>query len=316
MRSRLKVYACVTVLAAAFLLGAGGCSREDKPVGLVNEQVITRQDLNKFINLMRLYNPDLDDILQGKKDSSQRMHIDLEFLQMLVGIELVRQETERLSLTPASELVGDKTEMLLQELLQTHYSSSDQEFNRRLKLLRLNRDDISFIPLYEIQMQLYFDYITASITKEELWAFAEENPELLLQREGADVYRFSFLDELEAEKHLDNLREGTPVEEIISRIQVDLPEVEAVALGWLDQEDPFIEKVVKELLFEQPLDSPGGIIHQGNIFNLYWPREYRAAEILAFEDIIDEITLHKQYELYQDYFNTLWSKSEIEIMLD
>jgi hypothetical protein len=293
----------------SILIGSG-CFGEDQPVARVNDKKITRHELDRFINLMRLCNPDLDEVIESHQEDLEIRKVEMEFLQILIDVELVKQETERLTLLIDQALLEQKTKALVEGLVSTHYGSSSENFHHRRKQLKLSLDDLSVIPRYELQLQSLFDFVSVSLTDEDLLHYIEENPELLQQAASLDVYYISYADERNARIGLEKLHQGIPFEEYIQ----DVPELETGALGWITEEDPFLEAAVKELLFSLPRSLNGGIVKIGERYHLYWIREAKPAAVLRFEDIKDQVFLRKQYIVYQDYFHTLWSEGEIEIL--
>lgn len=314
MTLRWKWYFVLLVLITTVLLGSG-CFGEDDPVARVNGEVITRNKLDRFINLMRLFNPDLDDVIESDQNDLEIRKVEMEFLQILIDVELVKQESQRLSLFLDRAELDQKSETLVNGLVSTHYGNSSEHFHKRRKQLKLSLDDLSVIPHYELQLQALFDYLSVSLTDDDLLQYAEENPELLRQAASLNVYRISYADGDEADLGLEKLQQGMPLEEYIGEIQKQTADLETGALGWITQEDPFIETAVKELLFSLPRGSMGGIIKTGERYNLYWVEEKKPAVVLKFEEAKEQLFLRKQYVLYQDYFNNLWSEGEIEILL-
>jgi hypothetical protein len=314
MMMRLKRLLFLFILITAVLMGSG-CLGEDDPVARVNDKTITRNELDRFINLMRLFNPDLDSVIESHQEGFEMRKVEMEFLQILIDVELVKQEADRLSLFIDRAVLDQKSEALAEGLVRTHYGNSSEHFHKRRKQLKLSLDDLLVIPHYELQLQALFDFVSLTLTDDDLLQYAEENPELLRQAASLNVYRISYADEHEANLGLEKLQQGMPLEEYIFDIQDRIADLETGTLGWITQEDPFVETNVKELLFSLPQGSMGGIIKMGERYTLYWVREVKPEMVLKFEEAKEQVFLRKQYILYQDYFNALWSEGEIEILL-
>lgn len=316
MTSLFRVSFALIILFVLVILTVNGCGIDDGAVASVNGEIITRSELDRFIRTMQFLNPDLDDILQGSLDTDERRKIEIEFVQLLTGMVLIRQEMERLSLNPVPNLIEEKTEKILLNLQQTHYRDSREEVNRRLNDLALTGEDLYMVPRHETLLQMYFHHIASAITEEELRAFAVENPELLKQREQADTYRIAFYEEHEALKSLKMLRSGLSIGELGNFILENSFEAEFIAMGWLVKDDPFIPEKVKELFFDQNGDMLGGIVQQDKKFHLYWPGDYKAASVLSLEEARDEIKAQKEFTRYQEYYKSLWNKGEVELFID
>ncbi len=293
------------------LLLAGGCAGADDPLARVNGETITRRDFDRFINLMSLCSPELEAIFEAGPENSDLRQAERELLQILINVVLVNQEAERLSLTADSFALAQKTKTLVDDLVGTHYGGSAEQFHRKRKQLQLSVEDLSLIPRYELQLQSLFDHITASLTEDDLLQFVEENPHLLQQEASLQVYRISFLHEQQAGDALKQLQQGKSIEILINQSQV--PGLEAENLGWITAKDPFIDAEARELLFSLPHDTGGAIIKSGDHYHLYWVVESKPAGILEFSEAKEQALLYKQYTLFQDYCNALWSEGAIEI---
>ncbi|MEW5785112.1 MAG: SurA N-terminal domain-containing protein, partial [Bacillota bacterium] len=239
------------VLAVPLFYLGTGCTAQDSTVAVVNNRTISRQQLDRFINVMRLCNPDLDQVLVMEQEGGRRQ-VELEFLQILIDIELVRQAIEKAAVAVEPELVALKTDQLLDELAVVHYSGSREQLDRRCKQLDLSAADLQVIPAYELQLQKLFDHITATITETDLRLFVEENPEMLIQGAALQVYRLSFMDEQSARRSLLLLQQDQSVEASIMLLQDEYPGMSAEALGWITADDPFIDAAVKDRLFSLP----------------------------------------------------------------
>lgn len=306
--ARKAISLVLTAAVAVFL--ACGCSPSDQPAASINGEIISTQDLVRFVNLMRLCNPDLDAVLQ---EGPQRTQAEREFLQILIDVKLVTQAMERMALAVDPLIVKSKTEVLLQDLLKTHYGGSIKEFNRRRKQLKLTPDDLELFPRHELQRMALFDHLAASVTEEEVLLFVEENPELLQQEPALDLYRIFFEDEPAARESLEKLQRGLSLDKLLAQLP-DGGHPSEHSLGWVTRDYPFLEETIKELLFALPGAGKGCVTECGGGFNLYWISDYRPAAALQFDDVREEATLRKQYILYQDYYNTLWTEGQIEIL--
>lgn len=298
--------------AVFFSCAAIACEGRDNPVALVNDSAIYREDLDSFVSVMRFCNADLDGALE-EKNGTLRAQLEREMLQILIDFELVRQEMERLSLQVDELTLQEKTAQLIDDLLETRFLGSDEALQRRCKELRLTLEDLAIIPLYELKLVTLFDYVAGSITEDNVLFYVEENPELLFQEEAFELYQVVFGDMAAAQSFLEKLEEGAELEQLAGRTGDNSTDIRFNHHGWITREYPFLEKPVIEALFAVPQAARGWITEEGVHFKLYWIAAYRPDTVLEFKDIREEATMRARYVLYQDYFNTLWSKSKIEI---
>jgi hypothetical protein len=310
---RLKRWGlCLLAAANIFYLGAG-CSGGTEAVARVNEAEICRHELDRFINLMRLFNPELDHLWQ--EDALSHRQVELEFLQILIDIELVRQATARLSLSPDLNLVEQKAASMLRDLAAAQYGGSMDMLHRRREQLNLQLEDLSIIPRYELNLVELFEYVADAITEEDLLLFVEENPELMHREAALEVFWVTSESESAAREYFTQLEQGVPMDDLVAQLQTDSPAVETGTLGWITERDPFVEPAVKEKLFSLVGGERGVIIKAADRFTLYWIGDTSPARALNFAEVKAEASVRKQYILYQDYFNMLWSEGQIEILL-
>ena len=312
--NRIKL-AVITLsfLLAALLFGGSGCSDTDQAVAMVNGRPITRHQLESFINLMRLFNPELDSVIQVEQDEARRK-VELEFLQILIDMELVMQEMETEGLVVDENLVDTKTRSMIDDLVVSHYKGSPDQFERRRKQLDLAPDDLSIIAVHELRLQHLFNHVTASISELDVRLFVEENPEMLEQAMTLQVYRFSSDEDEPADLALVMLQDHE-ISAAIEQLQLSSPDMSVLNLGWISENDPSVEATVKQQLFDSPAAKKGIIIYDSGRYDLYWIADHMPAQSLCYEDVREEAMLRKQYILYQDYFNTLWSEGSIEILV-
>lgn len=314
MRSKRLVY--LLLVSAIFLLFMSvACERSiDNPVALVNGQAISRKDLNNFVGVMRLCSADLDSALEKGRDGFRQSQLESELLQILIDYELVRQELERLSLEVDATEWNEKTGQLIDELIKNRFHGSPDALHRRCRQLHLELDDLSIIPLYELQLVLLFEYVAGLITGEDLRLYVEENPELLMQGEAWELYCFIFENLVDAQAALEKLDLGLEPEQLADRIGNEGITVGVDGQGWVTQDDSFLDRDLRQELFTIKEANRGWIREAGDAVGLFWIAGYRPDTPLDFSNIDEEAALRIHYDLYQDYFNKLWSESQIEVI--
>jgi len=304
---------CLFLLLLYPFCGGCGGHEHDYPAAVVNGQTITKQQLDHFIRVLCLHQP--ADLLLDTGQEQERRAIEAEFLRILIDMELMRQAVEKAGLTVNEELVKRETDLLLAELIAVQYGGSRDLFNRRLKHLELTEGDLSILPRYELQRQLLFDHIAASLTESDLRAFVEENPEIFKKAAALQVCQLTFSEEELARRVLVQFEKGRAFGELVGELQREKPDLEAGTPEWISASDPFLDEGVKNLLFNLAPGEKGAVVEGESCFHLYLILDSRPASSLDYEAVKEEAALMKQCMLYEDYYYRLWSEGDIEILM-
>lgn len=282
-----------------------GCGAAETPVARVNDVIISQQELQRFINLMELCNPEA--ALPGESTSAKRRA--QEFLHIFIGFKLVDQEAVKVGVVVEPAVVEDKRDEILRDLVENRYAGSSDEFYRRLKGLGLDLDDLALLSRYELQGKELFERAAPAIEESELILFIEENPGLFMQADSADLHRFRFGDEQTARESLTLLEQGAALEDITAA-------GEWSSLGWVTGEDPFLAKPVREELFPSPRAGSGCLEGSSGQCYLYWIQKVRPSRQLDSADTREEAALLKRSLLCEQFYYKLWGEGRIEIYLD
>ncbi len=307
MHGRAVLFLMVGLL---FLFCAASCRVADTPVASVNDVKISNEELQRFMNLMQLCNPEAVLLGEDYREDDLRSRSEEEFLHVLIGFELVNQAAAQAGVDVAPGEIKSKTEALLQNLVQTHYAGSLDQFHRQRKKLGLALDDLEIFPRYELQAKALFKRVASTVDVADLLLFIEENQEMLLQPAAAELYRFRFTDEQAARECLAALQRGAAVEKMAADRDLDF-----TCLGWVAGDDPFLESQVREELFSAPEAGSGCLIASPGHHYLYWIRAVRSARRLEFEEVKEEAALLKNCLLYEQFYYALWGEGKIEIYL-
>jgi len=306
----LLAVSMLLLLAAGFLPGCG----EPAPAARVNDTTISFQELRDFIALMRLLNPPLD-LLWEEQGAQGRKELEKELLEYLIGLELVRQEAASLELAPDRQLLEERMQEQLQELVQVHYNGSEKNFEKQRKRLGVDRKSLELLPAFELLLQALCDRVAGTVTEEDLRHYVEENPEMLRQPAALEVEKFIFDEEDRAEEALKRLQAGAESGEPGGRSWAEAEALEVRSLGWISADDPFLEQEVKEMLFALPGAGTGVVYASAEKYQVFWINRTREETRQSFEEVREEAEKAHKALLYQEYFNSLWEKSRIEIFI-
>lgn len=308
----MKKWTGLILLAAGLiiLVCCSGCQDQEDPAARVNDQFISKGELQRFINLMRLCNPESNLPWKEHRESELRSQMEKEVLQILIGFELVNQAAAKASVNIDPEELDSKTGAWLQNLVETHYAGSLDQFHRQRKKLGLLPADLALFPRYELQAGALINRVAATLKDDDLLIFVEENPGILLQPAAAKLYRFCFTDEQAVQRALSELRRGVAIEKAASVRTADCRD-----LGWISADDPFQENIVRQELLLHPETGKSCLTHSADQYCLYWTGAVRPEQRISFAEIKNEAAWLKKSLLYSDFFDTLWREGRVKIYL-
>ncbi len=299
---------CCLLLSAVLvvLICGAGCCAVDAPAARVNDHIIMRSELDRFISLMELCNPEAASPGKGCPPGCREQ----EFLHLLIGFELVNQAAEKAGVSACPEMVESGIEEMLQELVKSRYGGSPDKLHRRRKKLGLTLNDLGILPRYELEAGALLERLAPVVDEADLFELIEKNSEMLVQPAAGELYRFRFAGEVEAEKCLAALQRGVKAEEFAADKDLD-----CTNRGWIAEDDPFLEKRVRQELFTRLEKEKGFIITSSEQYFLYWVQGIRPTRQLEFSEIRDEAARLKKCLLYEQFYYDLWNEGDIEIYL-
>lgn len=165
----------VSFLAAMLLLSISmlsGCAKStDVVVAEVNGTKITRTELDKFLNVNRLFNPQLEQMVATKEGLAQ---IESYYLDEMIQFTLLEQWAAELGIEVSNEEKEAYFQNVKQQLVMS--AGSEEALTTQLQDLKITDDDIR-VPIYS---SLYQDgilnYLAGQIADEEAAAFSSEKP--------------------------------------------------------------------------------------------------------------------------------------------
>ncbi len=301
----------LVLLLSALAILQTGCDKNNRIVARVNHRTISEAELNHFVDLMRLCNPDLDRLVEQASGDSLK-DLKQQMLYLMIEMEVIRQAVEKHSLEPDPVLLDTKTRELTEQLIDIHYQGSKETFDRQCKRLNLEPGDLSIIPRFELKLQALFNHIVADLTEEELLQLIEEVPELLQRAAAVEVQQVIFEEEFAAQLGMEALKQGVPLEQMVESLAADGHKLDIIPPDWIAADTGFIDPELKEQLFKLQAGD-GLIIDEGECYRLYWVIAVRPDQTLTPDQVWGEAEKMAQYILYQDYYNSLWSESRIEL---
>ena len=165
----------VSFLAAMLLLSISmlsGCAKStDVVVAEVNGTKITRTELDKFLNVNRLFNPQLEQMVATKEGLAQ---IESYYLDEMIQFTLLEQWAAELGIEVSNEEKEAYFQNVKQQLVMS--AGSEEALTTQMTDLKITDDDIR-VPIYS---SLYQDgilnYLAGQIADEEAAAFSSEKP--------------------------------------------------------------------------------------------------------------------------------------------
>lgn len=163
--------AALTLLAMLFVMaGCGGSS--SKAVAEVNGQKITRAELDTYINVLRLFMPNLEPMLG---EPSRRSALEGQILEAMIENLLVEQLVRENGLTVTAEEINAVYEAQKSQIIMMA-GGTQEELNKKLTELKVKEDDVKAFVGGSAYVDALVSFLAESVTEEEVAAFFAENP--------------------------------------------------------------------------------------------------------------------------------------------
>ncbi len=217
-KSKKAVLVVGLILLTIVITGCFGGTSSNAVLAEVGEDNITQEDMDDIIKMVRLFSPDMDSMLT--EDQHVAMFEDT-FLGMLIDNHLIRQEVDRLGLEIDEADVDKALEDFRNQLILEQYGS-EKELDDRISDLKLSEEIIKGLLRSEVYGNVLFDHIVADITEEEVRAFAEEYPQLLVKEPGyVKVHHILLETEEEALAVLARVKDGEDFNSVAEDTSID-----------------------------------------------------------------------------------------------
>ncbi|MCW3489129.1 SurA N-terminal domain-containing protein [Dethiobacter alkaliphilus] len=180
----------VLLLAMLVVAGCGGNSAANT-VANVNGEEITRAELDAYMNVLALFMPELQQMLESEE---LRGMIEGEILSVMVQNVVVEQAAKDLGLSVSDEELQAEYE----EFRAMMGGMSDEDFQEVLKEYDINEEDLKQSLRADVYVDKLEQHFAADITDEDIQVFIDENPSFGRQPATLELSHILFDEEEEA----------------------------------------------------------------------------------------------------------------------
>lgn len=235
-QTRIEIWCLFVILHLA--LGIYPLFAQDKIVAIVNSDIITQNDLNDFINFMRIQ---LSVDLKGERLESKIQSMKVDLMDRLIEDRLILQEAKRTGI----KIDENRIKAKLGEI-KKHYPS-DIEFQNALRKQGLVQADLETrtreqLLMYEIIEMKVKSKITVS--PNEVTDFYRKNPEEFKLPQQRRFETIAIEDQNLIVVVCNDLKNGRGFEDLSKKYSLTLNKLEAMRDGRLKKE---IEEAVFKL---------------------------------------------------------------------
>jgi parvulin-like peptidyl-prolyl isomerase len=280
---------------------------EEKIVAIVNNEVITQNDLNSFINFMRVQ---LSKEYKGKELETKIQSMKLDLLNKLIEDRLILQEAKKNKI----QIDENRIKARIEEI-RSHYTS-DMIFQADLKKQGLNQADVEMKIREQLLMYIIVEQKVHSkivIKPEEVTNFYNENTKEFASPEEREIEAVTFKNLRDASSLYGALKKGKKIEDLVKEFSANLNNFK-VTKG---QE---LKKEVEQAIFKL---GPGGISNPVKIDENYYifkVNNITPSRQLSLPEVQDKIyaflSEKKSQEELTKWLDELRAKSYIKITQD
>lgn len=308
MRCR-AVWIAIVILFLFFSIA--GC-RSNQVVAEVNGTKITQAELDEYIAVIKLFMPQMDEMVE---DESYWDMIKSDMLNFLIETTLVNQEVERLNLSVDEEKVKSMAGESRAELVEMVYGS-EEELIDRMNSLNIDSAVLEKLIRAGLQNEILLQHVTGTITEQDLRNFVEENPDFLMRPAYVDASHILVETEEEAEEVIKRLNAGEDFAELAAEVSIDENAEYGGLLGRIFEGDHNFDPDFCKAAFaleENEISDPVKTVYGYHIIKVTGKGEAREQ---TFEEVKEEVEYLKRQSLYGEYFANLWDSADIKIYLD
>ncbi|MGI6327828.1 MAG: peptidyl-prolyl cis-trans isomerase [Dethiobacteria bacterium] len=298
----------INFLLILFSIGIfAGCDREPQQSqsvqASVNNEVIKKEDVEEFINLIYLFKTDTGKTCYRGEYTAELRE---EALWLLIKNALISQEVRKLGLPVDEEEIERHYQLYRKESISGLFES-EEIFLERLKELGLTEHSLKKISRNAYLTGLLFEYICADVTEEDARDFVEENP--LFMRRPAQVYVYRILldNEHDARYVHSLLSEGADFIEVGGRYSLD----SALELGLINAND-LLDPLFLQTAFNLEPGEISDPVEISGKFHIIKITAKDEASMLSFEEVKEDALEIKKREHFERYYLTLMEDAVIK----
>ncbi|HHX77164.1 MAG TPA: hypothetical protein GX697_02265 [Firmicutes bacterium] len=311
--TKLSVYVVFLIIILAFAI----CYKlfiEDEVLAVVEGEEIRRSQMDDFLQVLKLYNPNMDEMLKDKKE---KYNIEHQYLDFLIFNILINNEVNKLELEITEEAMDAFLEDTRSYFIDDVYED-EETYQQRFEELEITDAQMEELAYSEVAKQLLFEHIQQGITDEDVRSYADENPMLLIQEAGY-VKASHILVETEDEAW-DAYRRLTEGNEDFETLAKEISKDSSVEenggyLGEVYADDINWDQAFLEGAFAL---EPGEISEPVKTFfgwHIIKAGEKKETIYYNFEEVKELVRAVKEQEAFNEYLEELWKNADPEITL-
>ncbi|MDW7649799.1 MAG: SurA N-terminal domain-containing protein [Bacillota bacterium] len=311
---------CMAAILVVVMFAAAGCGGSSaKTVAEVNGQAITRGELESYMNILRLFMPNLEPMLS---EESRRAAMEPDILDALIESTLLQQAVEELGITVTDAEIEELYENYKIQMVQGMFGS-EEDFNKKLKEFNIRESDlIQFIggSVYSEKLDAYYG---EQISEEQIRAFITENPEY--GRKPALLELSHIL--LETGEEAENVRErilaGEDFAELAQELSVDPRAQNEGHSGYRGYLGDNISED-EQMLWPEFMAAAKGLVEEGEIsepvetsdgWHVIKLHKRTGTEELTFEEAREAAVAAMVSEKTVEYLDTFFAQAQIDTFL-
>ena len=188
-KQKRKITWLAAVALLAIMVAVSGCGGQSaKAVAEVNGEKITRNELDSYMNVLRLFMPNLEPMLG---DESLRPMLEGQILDAMIENVVLKQAAAELGITVTEDDIRQSYEEAKADMIgEGRNFTSEEDMQSKLKEFKIKEKDLmGFIgsSAYTEKLEAYFGQ---DVTDEEIREFIADNP---IYGKNADVLELSHI---------------------------------------------------------------------------------------------------------------------------
>ncbi|MCL5981525.1 MAG: peptidyl-prolyl cis-trans isomerase [Firmicutes bacterium] len=299
---------CLAIaLVIALTVGNGG----NKVVAEVNGEKVTRTQFDQYTSIMRLFMPQLDQML-GDKES--RAAMEQRILDSMVSSMLIKQAATLIIIVVSAEEADAFYQQTKAELVAM--VGPEEELSRRMSELKIDESELRDIVSISVYADKLYNFFLGQLTEERVRAFWAENPDLAkvpAMLEASHILSESLEAALSVRERLLAGEDFAALAEELSTdpsAKVNRGSLGQIPVDTQDFDADFMAgaKALSVGEISQPVKSPFG-------WHLIKVHSRTDATEKSFEEVRDEVTRMVAETEFEAYFSNLRQQASITYKL-